>query len=63
MKFKHTIESGNYLNLSLSRSQRSLLAQVRLDKVMRKAIFIESRSCALCNTDDSKDELHFICYC
>ena len=69
-KFKTTIGPENYILISISKSVRSLLAQLRC-RVLPLAIEtgrftrkeISERKCILCNSGAMEDEQHFICNC
>ena len=68
-KFKQDISLEHYLVKS-SRSQRSLLAQLRIGilplqievgRYYRKQL--NERLCLICSDDVIEDECHFLCYC
>ena len=56
-KFKTTLGPENYILISISKSVRSLLAQLGF------TISISERKCVLCNTGVIEDEQHCICNC
>ena len=70
VKFNQDIETSWYLKISLSRFQRSLMAQLRLG-ILPLAIEtgryyripIENRFCKLCQNETIEDEIHFLCHC
>ena len=70
VKFKSDITTASYLKANITRTKRSLLAQLRLgilplaietDRYYR--IPLEKRFCKLCNECLIEDEIHFLCTC
>lgn len=70
IKFKSDIITASYLKANITRTQRSLLAQLRLgilplaietDRYYR--IPLDKRFCKLCDENVIEDEIHFICIC
>ena len=68
--FKTVHQPENYVSSNLSRSERSLLAQLRFGilpihietgRFSRKPV--EERLCALCNLNEIEDEEHFLLSC
>ena len=64
---KTTVGPVNYILMSISKSVRSLLAQLRcgvLPLAIETGRFtIKERKCILCNSGAIEDEQHFICNC
>ena len=70
VKFNQDIEASGYLKISLSRFQRSLMAQLRLgilplalETGRYYRIPIENRFCKLCQNENIEDEIQFLCCC
>ena len=70
IKFKTTLAPENYILISISKSVRSLLAQltcgvlplaIETGRFTRK--YISERKCILCDSGVIEDEQHFICNC
>ena len=68
-QFKKTFETQNYVNLNMSKYQRSLTAKLRmgilplaLETGRYTNIALKERGCFYCN-GEIEDELHFICNC
>ena len=69
VKFKHTLDSENYVTANLCRKKRSLMAQFRMGILPLKIETgrfsrtpIEARICNLCKTE-IENEIHFLCVC
>ena len=70
VKFNLDIEASGYLNISLSKFLRLLMAQLRLG-ILPLAIetgrcyriSTENRFCKLCQNENIEDEIHFLCHC
>ena len=68
-QFKKTFETQNYVNLNMSKYQRSLTAKLRMG-ILPLALetgrytntALKERGCFYCN-GEIEDELHFICNC
>ena len=70
VKFKQDINVEEYVTINISRSQRSLLAQLRMGilplnietgRYLRKTL--NERLCLLCNQNTIEDEFHFLFSC
>lgn len=69
-KIKDDLGCESYVSMNLSRSQRALIAQLRLgilplsiETGRYKGLAISDRVCPLCDTGVVEDELHFIFSC
>ena len=69
-QFKQDVDVEKYVKLSMTRSQRSLLAQLRMGilplhietgRYYRKPL--QERICLYCSDDVIEDECHFLCCC
>jgi hypothetical protein len=68
--FKSTLETEWYVRSRLSRTKRSLLAQLRAGVLPLKVetgrfrrIPLDQRRCEICNSGKVEDERHFVCEC
>ena len=69
-EIKNSFEADVYVKLNLEKSQRSLLAQLRLGILplhIKTGRFvnkkIEERICNFCNSENVEDEYHFLFHC
>ena len=69
-KIKHNLETENYLHINLSRSQRSLISQLRcgilplrLETGRYVGEEIDERVCTMCDERVTEDEIHFVLKC
>ena len=69
VKFKHTLETENYVTANLCRKKRSLMAQCRIGILPLKIETgrfsrtpLEARICNLCKIE-IENEIHFLCVC
>ena len=70
VKFKPVFETEFYVKSNLSRSKRSLIAQLRsgvlglsIETGRFKRLEVTQRICEFCNTGVVEDEYHFVCVC
>ena len=70
IQYKQDIETEAYVKSNLTRSKRSLLAQLRLSILPLQIeigryyrVPLEQRLCKLCNSNQIEDEFHLLCIC
>ena len=68
--YKSVYNQENYLNLDISKYQRSLFAQFRagilplqVEIGRYRNLELSTRICILCNDNEVEDEYHFLCIC
>jgi hypothetical protein len=69
-EIKHQIATENYCSVNLNRSQRSLVAKLRMgifpinvELGRYRRLAREDRTCPVCNSGDVEDELHVLFHC
>ena len=70
IQHKQNIETEQYIKKSISRSKRSLLAQLRtgilplhIETGRYYRTLLENRICRVCKMNNIEDEVHFLCSC
>ena len=69
-EWKNTFEAENYIKLNLTRSQRSITAQLRggclpllIETGRYRGVKLEDKICPFCDRNEVETEYHFILYC